>query len=76
MAAGDVPGWVAAIAAVGGVVGGGLAAWVKLGDRVDRLEAEADANRETLRRLTDLVWTSFGIDLTRRQRRDPDQPDS
>lgn len=62
------------MAAVAGIASGGLAAWVKLGSRVDDLEAEVTSNRDTLRRLTDLVWTSFGIDLANRQakRRDDD----
>lgn len=76
--AGDVPGWTAAVAALIGILGGAVAAWVKLGDRVDRLESEMDACRDTLRRVTDLVWTTFGISLASRDEtgRRPDPPDS
>ena len=55
----DVPGLVTALVAIVALAGGGLAAWIRLAGRVGRLESQVEDDRDTIRRLTDVVWAVY-----------------
>ncbi len=54
-----LPEWATAAAAVVGLVAGALASYMRLGDRLDRLEAQMEHATRTLERLENLVWSNF-----------------
>lgn len=53
------PEWVTAVVAVVGVAAGAGGAYMRLGDRLDRLESQMAQAARTLTRLEDMVWSQF-----------------